>query len=83
MCRTQLPSIFSWTVTPQKRRVIEKHELPSKTKKIRKSLNPCELGSKDVVAEESDNLNGDIMPLTENTVDVNNVVASSTAKDQA
>ena len=82
MCRTQLPSIFFWTVTPQKRRVIEKHELPLKTKKIRKSLNPCELGSKDVVAEESDNLNGDIMPLTENTVDVN-VVACSTTKDQA
>ena len=68
LAETQLPSIFSWTVTPQKRRVIEKHELPLKTKKIRKSLNPCELGSKDVVAEESDNLNGDIVPLTASRV---------------
>ena len=28
MCRTQLPSIFPWTATAEKRRVIEKHEVP-------------------------------------------------------
>lgn len=33
MCRTQLPTIFPWTPTPVKRRVIEKHDLPTKTKK--------------------------------------------------
>ena len=55
MCRTQLPSIFPWTATPKKRRVIEKHEVPSTTKKIRKGLEACELRSEDVFAEEIEN----------------------------
>ena len=50
MCRTQLPSIF-----PEKQRVIEKHEVPSTTKKIRKGLEACELRSEDVFAEEIEN----------------------------
>ena len=57
MCRTQLPAIFPWTAAPQKRRVIEKHEVPlaSTTKKIRKGLNACELRSEDVFDEEIEN----------------------------
>ncbi|XP_068758304.1 uncharacterized protein [Montipora capricornis] len=55
MCRTQLPSIFPWTATPEKRRVIEKHEVPSTTKKIRKGLEACKLRSEDVFAEEIEN----------------------------
>ena len=38
MYRTQLPSIFPWTAIPEKRRVIEKHEVPSTTKKFGKDL---------------------------------------------
>ena len=55
MCRTQLPSIFPWTAIPEKRRVIEKHEVPSTTKKIWKGYEACELRSEDVFAEEIDN----------------------------
>ena len=54
-CRTQLPSIFPWTATPEKRRVIEKHEVPSTTKKIWKGLEVCELCIEDVFAEEIEN----------------------------
>ena len=53
MCRTQLPSIFPWTAIPEKRRVIEKHEVPSTTKKTGKGFEACELRSEDVFAEES------------------------------
>ena len=55
MCRTQLPLIFPWTATPKKQRVIEKHEVPSTTKEIRKELEACELRSEDVFAEEIEN----------------------------
>ena len=55
MCRTQLPSIFPWTAIPEKRRVIEKHEVPSTTKIIMKGFEACELRSEDVFAEEIDN----------------------------
>ena len=53
MCRTQLPSIFPWTATPEKRRVIEKHEVPSTTKQIRKGLDACELRSEDGLLKKS------------------------------
>jgi len=55
MCRTQLPSIFPWTAIPEKQRVIEKHEVPSTTKKIWRGFEACELRSEDVFAEEIDN----------------------------
>ena len=55
MCRTQLPSLFPWTATPKERRVIEKHEVPSTTKKIWTGLEACELHSEDVFAEEIEN----------------------------
>ena len=55
MCRTQLPSIFPWTATPEKRGVIEKHEVLSTTKKIRKGLEACELRSEDMFAKEIEN----------------------------
>lgn len=67
MCRTQLPSIFPWTATPEKRRVIEKHEVPSTTKKIRKGLEACELRSEDVFAEEiENNVSDNEVPVSEN-----------------
>ena len=74
MSRNELPSIFTWTITPKNRRVLKKTQLSSKGEKLRSQ--PRE---KDPVLDsnECENLEGD----ENNVVDVN--FDKKIRKDQA